>query len=369
MSSSRRPFERHRPDLLEPNAVAAPALLHLAAHEHLTGPRVVGDPRGDVHRPAKVVAVAEDHVAGVDADAGAHVDRGRRLLDEVEPGQDGGTRVLEVEHDAVAEPLHRVSSVRPGGLVHQRRQALGQVCARLVAALLGERRVPRQVEKGDRGRAGRPLRREAELLQVVLRRLHGHGEDLVLEVPPAEPQHQLLAEVHEAEPHLPGDVAHLLVRIALLPEAGEDRRSSQLEIRRDDLEDVLAVDAGQARELVVVGGRPDLEKLPQGGDLVLAQPSVGLRLGDAELAQEAGDELRRAPDLGGQLLHGLRERRGLGQVQPEVLVGELALSDAAGDQIEVDSRVLERLHEAYAVHVLRRERAVLVVRDEDAQAD
>ena len=192
--------------------------------------------------------------------------------------------------------------MRPRRLVHQRRQALGQVCARLVASLLGERRVPRQVEKGDRGRTGRPLRREAELLQVVLRGLHGHGEDLVLEVPAAQPEHQLLAEVHEAEPHRAGDVAHLLVRVALLPEAGEDRRSCELEIRCDDLEDVLPVDAGQACELVVVGGRPDLEKLPQGGDLVLAQPSVGLRLGDAELPQESGDELRRATDLGRQLL-------------------------------------------------------------------
>ena len=150
-----------------------------------------------------------------------HVDRGRRLLHEVEPGQDGRARVVEVEHDAVAEPFHRISAVRPRRLVHQRRQAVGQVCARLVASLLGEGRVSRQVEKSDRGRTGRPFRREAELLQVVLRSLHGHGEDLVLEVSAAQPEHQLLAEIHEAETRRAGELAHLLVRVALLPEAAK----------------------------------------------------------------------------------------------------------------------------------------------------
>ena len=165
-----------------------------------------------------------------------------------------------------------------------------------------------------------------------------------------------------------GDLAHLLVRVALLPEAGEDRRSRELEIRCDNLEDVLSVDAGQACELVVAGDAR-LEKLPQVGDLVLAQPSVGLRLGDAELPQESGDELRRRPDLDRKLLSGLGERCGLGQVETEVLVGDLARGDAAGDQVEVDAGVLERLHEAYAVDVLRGERTILVVRDEDAEAD
>ena len=193
----------------------------------------------------------------------------------------------------------------------------------------------------------------------------------MLEVPAAQPEHQLLPEVHEAEPDLSGDVAHLLVRVALLSEAGEDRRSRELEIRRDDLEDVLAVDAGQACELVVVGGRPDLEKLPQGGDLVLAQPSVGLRLGDAELAQETGDELRRASDLGGQLVRRSAESaRGLGQVEPEVLVGELALTQRRG-------RSGRGRFPRPRIAFMRRtrctsfaaERAVLVVRDEDAQGD
>ena len=117
----------------------------------------------------------------------------------------------------------------------------------------------------------------------------------MLEVSAAQPEHQLLAEIHEAETRRAGDLAHLLVRVALLPEAGEDRRSRELEIRCDNLEDVLSVDAGQACELVVAGDCPDLEKLPQVGDLVLAQPSVGLRLGDAELPQESGDEFGERP--------------------------------------------------------------------------
>ena len=62
-------------------------------------------------------------------------------------------------------------------------------------------------------------------------------------------------------------------------------------------------------------------------------------------------------------------RHRLREVEAEVLVGELARGDAVGDQVEVDPCILERLHETHAVHVLRGERAVLVVRDEDADAD
>ena len=60
--------------------------------------------------------------------------------------------VVEVEHDAVAEPLHRAAPVTQGGLLHDAREVGGELGRGLVASLLGERRVAGQVEKGDRGR-------------------------------------------------------------------------------------------------------------------------------------------------------------------------------------------------------------------------
>src|SRR5437867_6714901 len=53
-----------RPDLLEPDAVRPGRGDHVIAHQDLARLGLGGDPGGDVHRPAEVVAVAEHHGTG-----------------------------------------------------------------------------------------------------------------------------------------------------------------------------------------------------------------------------------------------------------------------------------------------------------------
>jgi hypothetical protein len=54
-----------------------------------------------------------------------------------------------VEHDPVAEQLHRTAAVPVGQLVDDLDQPGGQLGGRQVAALLGEPGVAGQVEEGD----------------------------------------------------------------------------------------------------------------------------------------------------------------------------------------------------------------------------
>src|SRR5919106_1595771 len=185
-------LERDGTDGLEHHAVAVPLVRHVLADQHFSGPRIIRDPRRDVHGPAEVVAVAKDHAAGVDADARANVDQTGSLLDEVEAGEDGSTRVREVEHDPVAEPLDGMPTVRLCGLVDERREPVGQLGTGLVAALLGEGRVAGEVEEGDRRRTTLVLRNLAKLLQVLLGALNRCRYDLVLEMAAAQPEQQPL---------------------------------------------------------------------------------------------------------------------------------------------------------------------------------
>ena len=70
-----------------------------------------GHPGSQVHRPPEVVAALEDDRAGADAGVDRGQAEGRALADHLEGGADGADGFVEVEHHAVAEPLHRLATV------------------------------------------------------------------------------------------------------------------------------------------------------------------------------------------------------------------------------------------------------------------
>src|SRR5215211_133956 len=113
-------LERDGADRLERHPVAVPLLLYLLAYENFAGPRVIRDSRCDIDCPPEVVAVAKDHASGVDAHTRSNLDSDRRLLHEVKTCQYGSRRVGEVEHHAVAKPLHRPPAVQYSDRVHER---------------------------------------------------------------------------------------------------------------------------------------------------------------------------------------------------------------------------------------------------------
>ena len=120
------------------------------ADEHLAGPRVVGDPRGEVHGLAEVVALLIQDRPRVQSDVGRRQSGGREPAHHLERGAHTGAGVGEVEHHAVAQPLDGLAAVPHGVALHQPRDRRGQVGGRVVAAFLGQPRVAGEVEEADR---------------------------------------------------------------------------------------------------------------------------------------------------------------------------------------------------------------------------
>ena len=73
-------------------------------------------------------------------------------VDHIERGHDAGAGLLEIEHDAVPEPLDRFPAVGHRGPLHDPVQALGETRGRFVAAFLGQSCVARDVEEAHRRR-------------------------------------------------------------------------------------------------------------------------------------------------------------------------------------------------------------------------
>jgi hypothetical protein len=192
--------------------------------------------------------------------------------------------------DAVAQPLHRMASVRLGSLADKRSQPVGELGAGFVAAFLGQSGVAREVEEGDRRRSPPLLGHLAELLEKLLRALDGYRKDLVLEVAAAEPNHEPLAEGHDPQAEVTGCVLHLLVRDAA-SEAREQRAARDVEIGCDNPANVLAIRACQAGEVVVVGLGPDRQELQKHRNVVVPKPCLRVRLRKTELAEKAADQL------------------------------------------------------------------------------
>ena len=81
-------LELDRPDVGEGHGLSLGRVDDLLADQHLAGPGVLGDPRRQVHRPAEVVTLLEDHRPRVDPERiwrlGVRIPRGahqQRRLD------------------------------------------------------------------------------------------------------------------------------------------------------------------------------------------------------------------------------------------------------------------------------------------------
>src|SRR5919106_6189645 len=144
------------PDLLERHGCPVRRLHDLLAHHHLAGPGVVRDPRREVDRTAEVVTVLEDHRPCVESDVGRWQVVVRDTLGHLEGREHGTTRFPEIEHHSVAEPLHRSAPVFLGGPPDQACQLRRQIRGGLIATLLGQPRVPGDVEEADRRRTVQP---------------------------------------------------------------------------------------------------------------------------------------------------------------------------------------------------------------------
>ena len=79
----------------------------LLADEDLTRPGVLGDPRGEVHRSSVVVALLEQDRPGVQPNVSGRQAGGRYAVYQLEGRHHTGSRVAEVHHHAVTQPLHR----------------------------------------------------------------------------------------------------------------------------------------------------------------------------------------------------------------------------------------------------------------------
>ena len=147
------PFSSTGPMSREVHAVLARGRDHLPSDQHLARPGVVRDPRRNVHGLPEVVTLLEEDRPGVQADVrGRQPGRGH-AIDHVQRRHHARSHVAEVDHHAVAQPLHRAPAVVDRRALHQRRQPLRQVGRGIVAALVGEPRVAGDVQEADRRRS------------------------------------------------------------------------------------------------------------------------------------------------------------------------------------------------------------------------
>ena len=69
-NDARDALELHRTDLREGRAGNPGCVDNFLGDEHLARPRVLGDPRGEVHRLAEVVALLEEDRPGMETNVG-----------------------------------------------------------------------------------------------------------------------------------------------------------------------------------------------------------------------------------------------------------------------------------------------------------
>ncbi len=121
----------------------------LADHD-FTRPGVIGDSGSDVHRPAEVVALLEQHRSGMKTHVGRRQPQIRRGLDHLQGGQNPFARLGEMEHDAISEPFDRGAAMTSRVALHHRCQALCELGGDFVAPFLGQTGETGQVEEADR---------------------------------------------------------------------------------------------------------------------------------------------------------------------------------------------------------------------------
>src|SRR5262245_29083574 len=128
-------------DLREHDPLPLRRVGHGAADQHLALPRVVGDPRGQVHGLAEVVALLEQDRPRGEADVRRRQPLGSERIHHLQGRADTRTRIGEVEHHAVAEPLDPLAPVLHRAAPHQPRDRRREIGGGLVAELLCQPRV------------------------------------------------------------------------------------------------------------------------------------------------------------------------------------------------------------------------------------
>ena len=196
-----------------------------------------------------------------------------------------------MEHHAVAEPLDRPPAVGRRGAVHDVGQACGSRRCRLVPTLLRKLGVAGEVEERDRRRLPCVPRRDPAGLHQLFRDTHDVIEHRVLAMPSLQPRHDRPDErcvlrglvVDQAVP-----IAH---RKVVAVDALTDCNVEELQTRGDQPLDRPAVEAGESRELLVVGEFECLHEERQHVGVFGTNPVVARR-GETELATEPTQELR-----------------------------------------------------------------------------
>src|SRR5512133_1613118 len=117
----KRPWDAlqlHRPDLGECHWSSVRPVDDLLADQHLALSGVLGDPCRDVHGSAEVVPFLEDHRPRVDPNMRRWKAVAPDHLHHLNGGEHGISRLWEVEHHTIAQPLHGRSSVLLRGPPH-----------------------------------------------------------------------------------------------------------------------------------------------------------------------------------------------------------------------------------------------------------
>ena len=272
-TASATPFNSTGP--MSENVASASATASTTAWLTSTSPgrAYSADPCGEVHGLAEVVAFLEEHRSGMQADVGGWQPGRSDAGDHLERGRNAGPGVTEMEHHAIAQPLHGTTAVLEGCARDDPAETLGQAGRRLVAPLLRETGVAGDVEEADRGRASH-LRPEAGIDEGLLDAaddVRGPRASL-LRVP--QRQQRPVGHLVEALSLLAGGGRRRIVgRLAGRDEGRQHVRAPGVRLRLREPTEAVARDAegpldGERAE---AHGEPCLDQRDE-GELILADP-------------------------------------------------------------------------------------------------
>jgi hypothetical protein len=166
----------------------------------------------------------------------------RDALNHLEGGHHALARVREIEHLAVAEPLHRLSTVLLRRPPDERGHPLGQVRRGLVPPLFGQARVTADVEEADRLRTMQPTV-QAGLLESDLDVLESALAPGVFLLRVVHGEEGLLGEGCYLGPEIGLGIQHLSLRHPPLDEGHLDVCSPPVGLRLDDPAQTVGADS------------------------------------------------------------------------------------------------------------------------------
>jgi hypothetical protein len=225
---------------------------------------------------------------------------GRNLAHEVQRGPDGVRRTPEPEHHPVADPLHDLTSVPPGTVLHGVRQPGGDRGRLLVTSLLGQTCEPCEIHEADRRR--RPGRerdagRSHRLLDVFDLVLRPH--ELLL--PAVGGEHGSVEERDEFDRRAPRGL-HALAHV----QAGAEKRHLEAGVI-----DLVLGGGGPAEDLGVHGPQPHRRRSVDGAQS--DGPSHQRRDRPLRLDHHVGGARRREPERRHDRAQGLEGQADLGR--------------------------------------------------------